>query len=108
MGNAFIIGIGPENINNESHFYKKCWSFDVHNCQLILNSWSYTNYNDNIIPKTKKDDIITVEVNRIEHTLSFSIYDINYGIASSDIPKNDILYPIIILYESLASVQIID
>jgi len=108
MGNAFIIGIGPENINNESHFYKKCWSFDVHNCQLILNSWSYTNYNDNIIPKTKKDDIITVEVNRIEHTLSFSINDINYGIASSDIPKNDILYPIIILYESLASVQIID
>ena len=104
---AFIIGIGPENINIEIDFFQKCWSFDCFNCRLILKSSSYSNYNDNNQFKLKKGDIITVEVNRIDHTLSFSINDINFGIASSNIPINDKLYPIVILYDSLSSVQII-
>ena len=101
LNNAYIIGIGPENIRN-------CWSFDCHNCRLILKSAQYSDYNNNNQQKLKKGDIITVEVNRNDHTLSFSINDINYGIACSNIPKDDILYPIVILYESLTSVQIID
>ncbi len=105
--NAFIIGIGPENINKEKDFYKKCWSFDCCNCRLILKSSSYSDYNDNNKFKLKKDDIITIEVNRIDHALSFFINNINFGVASSNIPINDKLYPIVILYDSLTSIQII-
>jgi len=108
LKNAYIIGIGPENFNKENDFYRKCWSFDCNNSRLILNSGSYTDYNTNNKERLKKGDIITIEVNRIDHTLSFSINDINYGIASSNIPSDDTLYPIVILYGSLASVQIID
>ena len=108
FNSAYIIGIGPENINKEKNFYTKCWSFDCSNCKLILKSESYSDYNDNNKIKKKKGDIITVEVNRIDHTLSFSINDIDFGIASSNIPIKDKLYPIVILYDSLNSVQIID
>ena len=108
FNSAFIIGIGPENINKEKDFYEKCWSLDCKYCRLILKSSNYSDYNDNKQIQLKEGDIITVEVNRIEHTLSFSVNDINYGIASSNIPINDKLYPIVILYGPLSSVQIID
>ena len=38
FNNAFIIGVGPENINKEKDFFQKCWSFDCFNCRLILKS----------------------------------------------------------------------
>ena len=54
FNNAFIIGIGPENINKEKDFFQKCWSFDCSNCELILKSQSYSDYNDNNKFKLKK------------------------------------------------------
>ena len=39
--------------------------------------------------------------------LSFTINDINYGLACSNIPKEDILYPTVVLYEQGLSVEIV-
>ena len=56
----------------------------------------------------KEGDIIEVIVDRKNGNLSFAINDVNYGIACSDIPKNDILFPTIVLYEQGNSVEIVD
>ena len=106
---ALIIGIGPDNPDNINDFYTNCWSLDIKNMRLILKSENYTNYINNkneII--VKKDDIIKVEVDRSNNTLSFIINDKNCGIAYSKIPQNDTLYPIIIPYVKQSSIEIID
>ena len=107
---SYIIGIGQNNYNNENEeFYKKCWSFDCNNRKLILKSDSYSDYKNNnkFNEKIKKGDIIELEINRIKNTLSYIINDINLGIACSDISNNDSLYPIVILYGSNTSIEII-
>ena len=107
--NSFIIGIGPENKNNINDFFKNCWSFDIYNMKLILHSGSYSEYTNNKFKIcAKKGDIIRIEVNRINHSLSFSINDKNCGIAYSEIPPNDELYPVIMPYEAKSSIEIID
>ena len=107
--NTLIIGIGPDNQNNINEFFTNCWSLDIKNMKLILKSGSYSDYINNknkII--VKKGDIIKVEVDRIKNTLSFTINDINCGIAFSEIPQEDILYPVIMPYNSKSSIEIID
>ncbi len=107
---SYIIGIGQNNYNNENEeFYKKCWSFDCNNRKLILKSGLYSDYKNNnkFNEKIKKGDIIEIEINRIKNTLSYIINDINLGIACSDISNNDSLYPIVILYGSNTSIEII-
>ena len=42
-----MIGIGPNNPNNEEEFYKKCWNFVSSNSKLVIlskNSSEYNNY----------------------------------------------------------------
>ena len=46
-------------------------------------------------------------MDRKEGNLSFAINDNNYGIAYSDIPKKDTLFPTAILWEQGLSVEII-
>ena len=107
--NTLIIGIGPNNPDNIFEFYQNCWSLDINSMKLILKSLNYSNYVNNknkII--VKKDDVIKVEVDRINNTLSFSINDINCGIAASNIPQNDILYPVVMPYSVESSIEIID
>lgn len=107
--NAFIVGVGPDNPNNEEEFFKECWSMDLHNKRLIIHSGSYSDYKNNKYnDKIKKGDIIGVEMNRINNSLSFNINNQNCGIACSNIPNDIILYPIVILYESPESVEIVD
>ena len=55
----------------------------------------------------KEGDIIEVIVDRKIGNLSFAINDVNFGIACSDIPKNDILFPTILLFEQGTSVEIV-
>ena len=106
---AFIIGVGPDNPNNIIEFYRNCWSLDINNMKLILLSGKYSDYkNKNIDIKVKKDDIIKVEVDRINNTLSFFINDQCCGIASAEIPQNDTLYPIVILQNTNSSIEIIE
>ena len=101
-----IIGIGPNNPNNEKEFYKKCWSFISSNSQLILLSGSSIGYN-NHSGRLKKEDIVEVIVDRNLGNLSFAVNGTNYGIACSNIPKNDILYPTIILYDQNLQVELV-
>ena len=110
INKSFIIGVGPDNPKNESHFYKNCWCFDCNNNRLILHSMKYTDYENNKLFNAKivKGDIITVEINRIQNNLSFSVNNNFYGIACSNIPSDETLYPIVILYSPLSSIEIID
>ena len=67
-----LIGIGPNNPNNESNFYKKCWSFISSCSKLLLKSESSTDYN-NHSGRLKKGDIVEVIVDRQLGNLSFAI-----------------------------------
>ena len=97
------IGIGYDN----SKSYSDCWSIFSHKSSISLNKKGTTlNYND-IKGKINKGDIIEVIVDRILGNISFADNDVNYGIAFSDIPKDDILYPAILLYEKNLNIEII-
>ena len=109
LKNQYILGIGPNNYNNEDDFYKNCWSFDCYERRLILKSTCYSDYANNKFSELlKKGDIIGIEVNRIKNTLSFSINDNNLGVACDNIPNDDSLYPIAILGDSDSSLEIIE
>ena len=71
--------------------------------QLKDKDIDYNNHKDNI----KVGDIIEIIVNRKLGNLSYSINDINFGTACSNIPKEDILYPTVLLYEQGLSVEIV-
>ena len=107
-GNSDIfIGIGPLLFKGNSHF-DECWSIYSHGNKIALKMQknqilNYNNHKENL----KKDDIIEVIVDRKLGNLSFAINDINYGIACSTIPKEDIFYPTIGLYETGLSVEIV-
>ena len=100
------IGIGPNKFN--SNLYDECWSiFSYSNSKIYLqmkdNSLNYNNQNITL----KKDDIIEVIVDRKLGNLSFAVNGVNCGIACSTIPKDDILYPTVVLFEQGISVEII-
>ena len=101
-----LIGIGPNNIKNEMDFCNQCWSFICGETKLCLKSEEETEYN-NHSGKLKKGDIISVIVDRKFGNLSFQVNDIDYGIAFSKIPKDDILYPIISICDQNQTVEIV-
>ena len=101
-----LIGIGPDNPNNEKDFYNKCWTFLSSNSQIINKSNGTSNYYKNK-ERLKKGDIVEVLVDRKIGNLSYAVNGLNYGLACSEIPKDDILFPIIILYDQELSVEIV-
>ena len=101
-----LIGIGPNNPNNEKNFQNKCWSF-ICGTSNLRNSEGESNYKNNN-GKLKKGDIVEVTVNRILGNLSFAINGIDYGVAFNKIPKEEILYPIVLIYDNKQTVEIID
>ena len=102
-----LIGIGPDNPNNKMNFYEYCWTFICGENGLILKSGSTTKYNNHEKKSLKAGDIIKVIVDRKLGNLSFEINNENYGIACSNIPKDDILYPIVIIYNQGQIVEIV-
>ena len=104
--NVLLIGIGPDNPNNEIDFYEKCWSFNCSNSKLVLLSGNYTLYGKNS-KKLKKGDIVEVIVDRKEGNLSFAVNDSDYGIACSNIPKEETLYRIVIILDQNIIVEIV-
>ena len=101
-----LIGIGPNNLNIKSNFHRKCWSFICGNSNLCLEKNGETEYN-NYKGALKKGDIIEVIVDRNIGNLSFAINEVNYGIAFSNIPKEDQLYPIVNIYEEKQEVELL-
>ena len=99
------IGIGPNNYN--SNLYTECWSLfsncSYPNLQLKGKEVSFKKKRE----KLKKNDIIEVIVDRQLGNLSFSVNDINYGIACSNIPKEEELYPTVVLYQQNHIVEIV-
>ena len=97
------IGIGK----NNSKGVNDCWSIYNHcsNIQLCLEG-NCTKYN-NKYESLKKGDIIEVIIDRISNQLSFFINNIDFGIACSNIPKDDKLFPIVLLYEQNLNVEIL-
>ena len=71
--------------------------FNCGKSQICIKSGSETKYNNIDCKKLKKGDIIEVIIDRQLGNLSFAINDINYGIACSEIPKEDILFPIVMI-----------
>ena len=66
-------------------------------------SIEYNNHKE----KLRKNDIIEVIVDRKLGNLSFAVNDINYGIAYSNIPKEETLYPTIVIYQQNHNVEIV-
>ena len=102
---CIVIGIGPENKNNKNNFYQECWTFYCSTSEKIIKG-SQINYNGHS-GQLKKGDIVEVIVDRISGSLSFIVNDIDYGVACSEIPKDDILYPVIMLEEQGQIVELI-
>ena len=101
-----LIGIGPNNPNNENDYYNECWCFICGESKISKKSYIETEYN-NHSGRLNKGDIITVIVDRKVGNLSFHINDSDYGIAVSEIPKDDILYPIVLINDQNQIVEII-
>ena len=101
-----LIGIGPYNFNNSDYFHYNCWSFICGQSKLSIKSEYETDYN-NHSGKLKKGDIIEVIVDRKNGNLSFSVNDINYGIANCSIPKEDTLYPVVMINDQNQSIEIV-
>eukprot|EP00833_Pecoramyces_ruminatium_P013283 jgi/Orpsp1_1/1187315/evm.model.d7180000056836.1 len=105
--NNILIGIGPENINNEENYYDKCLSFICEDSTLCLKDATHINYN-NHSGRLKKNDIIEVTVDRIKGTLSFAVNGIDYGIAYSGIPSTEKLYPIVLITYTNQTVELLN
>ena len=101
-----LIGIGPENINNDINFYDRCWTYSCGDSTKIIKSKQTPNYNGHS-EQLKKGDIVEVIVDRMSNNLSFAINDSDFGIACSQIPKNDTLYPIILICNPNQKVEIV-
>ena len=101
----YYIGIGPKSFKG----YNDCWCLKSTNdnakvkLKLKGKDSDYSNFKEDI----KEGDIIEVILDRKLGNLSFAINDNNYGIACSTIPKNEELYPTILLYEQGLSVEIL-
>ena len=101
-----LIGIGPYNFNNYEPFYEKSWSFICGRSMLSIQSGGTTEYN-NHSGKLKQGDIVEVIADRKTGNLSFSVNDINYGITNISIPKEDSLFPVVMINDQNQKVEIV-
>ncbi len=103
-----LIGIGPDNYNNEKNFYMKSWTFICGQSMICIKSGGGTIYNNKKKAKLNNGDIIEVIVDRKLGNLSFAVNDENYGIACSEIPKEETLYPIVMIHDENQIVEIVE
>ena len=102
-----LIGVGPSNLNqSEYNLYNKTWTFICGYSMISIQSGSTTDYNGNK-GKLKQDDIVEVIMNTIKGELSFSINDVDYGIACK-IPSNMELSPFVSIYDQGESIELLN
>ena len=106
--NDIYIGVGPQIVKGT--LYDECWSIYSSSSnskvqlQMKNKNSNYKNHNESI----KEGDIVEVIVDRKVGNLSFAVNDINYGIACSNIPKDGLLFPTVVLFEQGLSVEIVE
>ena len=99
------IGIGPKSFKGE--LYNECWSISSCGNETKLYIKNENKYYNDHKENMKEGDIIEVIVDRKLGSLSFSVNDVNYGIACSEIPKDEQLFPTVVLYEKGLEVEIV-
>ena len=99
------IGIGPNNF--KGNLYEECWSLFSCCSQVYLQMKGKIIKYNNHTEKLKINDIIEVIVDRKLGNLSFAINGIDFGIACSNIPKEDVLYPTVVLFQQGHCVEIV-
>ena len=105
-GNIDIaIGIGPKLFKDS--LYNECWSIVSVISEIKLYLKEKELYYNNLRATMKEGDIFEVIVDRKLGNLSFSVNDVNYGIACSEIPKDEILFPTVVLYERGIEVELV-
>ena len=103
---TILIGVGPSNLNqNEDNLYRKTWTFICGSSNISIQSGSQTDYKEK--KKLKEGDIVEVIMNNITGELSFSVNDINYGVACK-IPLNIDLSPFVGIYVQGSSVELLN
>ena len=93
------ICIGISSNQFKGSYYNEFWNICKSGSKIGLNLKNKSSYLEKYQNKLKKDDIVEVIVDRKLGNLSFSINDFDCGIVCSDIPKEENLYPTIVLYE---------
>ena len=97
------IGVGKMN----SKGINECWSIYSHTSEIQINlEGNCSSYNDHK-EILKKGDIIEVITNRISNQLSFSVNGVNFGIACQNLPKDEELFPTVLLYEKNLNIEIV-
>ena len=102
---SILIGIGPK-YDGSKNFHHKCWSFICGECSFNIRNKVYkSNMNKT---RLKSGTVIEIIVDRIKGYLSFIVNGNDYGVACKEIPKEEILYPFVSLYDNGQIVEIIE
>ena len=107
LGIDILIGIGPAKFKGRMQDEVWCILANNQNNLDLRMKGKSLDYRHNKI-EIKQNDIIKVVVDRIKGNLSFALNDINLGIVCSSIPRDEELYPIVILYEQGQNVEIVE
>ena len=102
---SILIGIGPK-YDGSKNFHHKCWSFICGECSFNIRNKVYkSNMNKT---RLKSGNVIEIIVDRIKGYLSFIVNGNDYGVACKEIPKEEILYPFVSLYDNGQIVEIVE
>ena len=102
---SILIGIGPK-YDGSKNFHHKCWSFICGECSFNIRNKVYkSNMNKT---RLKSGTVIEIIVDRIKGYLSFIVNGNDYGVACKEIPKEEILYPFVSLYDNGQIVEIVE
>ena len=107
-GNSWdvLIGVGLNAINQSTtNNYNSCWSFICGRSRLSIMSGSETRYRDG---QLKNGDVVGVRMDTSKGELSFSVNGTDYGVACRDIPTNEELVPVVMMYSPGNSVELIE